>query len=469
MPRPIAVLVEDNAEQSEFSRSILESVGYTVHTFFAASPALDAIGGVRFFADLFVLDRRLPVNEGEPDTDEVGDDLLAEVKSRFPDARIIVFTGFATINQLQVAMSNNGQIPTGDGGTIDRVSVFKKDQSIEFREAVAKHADVLRRLNDIEVASDIPSVQIDSGAGRLIKRVALAYNATSVTARRLSGGLSSSSVWSCELRDAHSVVARVVVKDVKKPDQLAGLASLLPASMALSTLATLSGLINGRYVNVMRAAGAGSISLFELLGQDPSQASAIIAPIARALSEVPVSSTTKRLDEVIANFISYDEMAVVLDGIGVPAPSPSMQISVQQGWRHGDLHPGNVLIIDEGAALIDFDSECVAGGCVDLIALELSTLVHPESPIRGQLWPGEEEIRASLGTANFGASHGCAVWFAGLNVLFELVGASHREVWATRLAYAARQLRYDDVRADVQVTSRVIAIIARACSELDLT
>lgn len=84
MANPIAVLVEDDPEQADFSRGVLETAGYTVRSFNSIAPALDYLHTSADLVDLFVLDRRLPVNAGEPATDEFGDELLKEVRSDYP-------------------------------------------------------------------------------------------------------------------------------------------------------------------------------------------------------------------------------------------------------------------------------------------------------------------------------------------------------------------------------------------------
>jgi hypothetical protein len=259
----------------------------------------------------------------------------------------------------------------------------------------------------------------------------------------------------------------VIVKDVKKPDQLRGIAGLLPPSMAMSTIATLSGLMDGRYANVMQAAGSGSQTLMSLVEAEPHHALELLVPVAEALRAIPSSATTENLEEVVSAFITYEDLVLALEPLELAPPSRTMQVSLARGWRHGDLHPGNILIVSDRAALIDFDSECVAGACIDLVALLVSTLVHPDSPIRGQGWPDEDQVATDFGTPNFGRDHPCIAWFAGLHQIREQLGAGQREFWATVLAYAARQLNYGDVLEDPETHRRVIALVRRSHAELE--
>lgn len=467
MTKHFAVLVEDDPEQAEVSHRVLEDAGFDVLVFPAAAPALDRIRTAGFSADLFVLDRRLPVNPGEPDTDEVGDELLAEVRATFPDARVVVFTGYASIPHLQTVLSGNGQIPTPTGAMIDRISVLEKHQSIELRDMVSSYRTVLQHLDDIEIVSVPLGTDVDGQSSRVLRRVALEYGATAMTVSALGGGLSSSRVWSCELRDAENVVGSVIVKDVKKPNQLGGIAGLLPSSMAMSTLGTLSGLMDGRYANVMQAAGAGSQDLMSMLEGQPDRAIELLSPVAEALRAIPSTPTTVNLEDLVGAFITYEDLSITLSSLGLPPPSRTMQISLERGWRHGDLHPANILIVGDHAALIDFDSECVGGACIDIVALLISTLVHPDSPIRGQNWPDEDDITTAFGTSDFGRGHRCAAWFTGLHQIRVESALGQREFWAMVLAYTARQLKYSDVQDDPETRGRVIALVSRAHSELE--
>ena len=91
------------------------------------------------------------------------------------------------------------------------------------------------------------------------------------------------------------------------------------------------------------------------------------------------------------------------DGFGISIPAGSLTATVNVGVRHGDLHPANVLIDNGVAVLIDFDSSGFASAAMDPVTALLSTLVHPDSPLRGDAWPDVGEIEGLLRFAG--------VWF----------------------------------------------------------
>src|SRR5689334_5101552 len=101
MPEPLAVLVEDLPEQVRISEEVLQAAGFSVKTYSDFNSAQDYVRNTTDLVDLIVLDRRLPVTYGDPPVDEVGDQLLQEVRESHPDARVIVFTGFTGVPHIQ--------------------------------------------------------------------------------------------------------------------------------------------------------------------------------------------------------------------------------------------------------------------------------------------------------------------------------------------------------------------------------
>lgn len=194
MTNPIAVLIEDDPQQAEVSQGVLETAGYAVRSFNSIAPARDYLHTSTDLIDLFVLDRRLPVNAGEPATDEFGDELLKEVRSNYLDARLVVFTGFATIRHVQESLQGSGQLPAQDGQPIDRVTVLEKDQSLEFKEQVEQFRQLLQTLDDIEIITPPGTASLNARDKRVLRRLAFDYRAVSISVASLDGGLTGAGV-----------------------------------------------------------------------------------------------------------------------------------------------------------------------------------------------------------------------------------------------------------------------------------
>jgi CheY-like chemotaxis protein len=466
MSNPIAVLVEDDPQQADVSQGVLEAAGFEVRSFDSIAPTLDYLHTSADLVDLFVLDRRLPVHTGEPATDELGDELLKEVRSQYPDARLIVFTGFATIRHVQDALQGSGQLPAQEGQPIDRVTVLEKDQSLEFKEQVEQLRQLLQSLDDIEIITSPDAAPLSDLDKRVLRRLAFDYHAVSISVVSLGGGLTGASVWRCDVNRSEGHIATVVAKRVESTGARGGLPELLPHANTTSTTATLSGLMAGSRLNVLQIAGDTPYALMSIIAEDPARAVELAKPIWDALHGVAAQQKTLSVAELCESLIAWDELSGLLGPYGVQAPAGTLTATTRVGVRHGDLHPGNVLIDNEQAVLIDFDSTTFASGVLDPVTMLISTLVHPDSPIRGVLWPDASEIALSFATAGFGQRHACGPWFRGVQEWIEEGRSSQREYWALVLAYAARQLRYQDVRDNPEIVSRVVAIARRAAEAL---
>ncbi|WP_026544997.1 phosphotransferase [Arthrobacter sp. 35/47] len=466
MTDPIAVLVEDDPEQAEVSQSVLEAAGYVVQSFNSIAPAQNHIRTSEDLIDLFVLDRRLPVNAGEPATDEFGDELLNEVRLGHPDARLIVFTGFATIRHVQESLQGSGQLPAQEGQPLDRVTVLEKDQSLEFKEQVEQFRKLLQDLDDIEIITSPGAAPLSVLDKRTLRRLAFDYGAASVSVSSLAGGMTDAGVWRCQINRTEGLIATVVAKRVRAPGSAGGLPELLPRANTTAIVRTISGLMAGKHVNVLQLAGESPYSLMDVIAERPAQAVELAKPVWDALHGVAAQQTTLTVAALSESLIAWERLSELLRAYGIQTPAGSLSVTTHIGPRHGDLHPGNVLIDNGQAVLIDFDSETFAAGLLDPITMLISTLVHPASPLCGEAWPDASHITSTFATPEFGQGHSCEVWFRGVQDWINECQTSQREYWALVLAYAGRQLQYGDVLKNQEIVDRIVAIAALAADAL---
>lgn len=467
MSDPIAVLVEDDPEQAAVSAGVLRDEGFEVRMFEALGPALEYLQLPKELVDLFVLDRRLPVRLGDNVSDELGDELLAQVSRDYPDACIVVFTGFASIEHVQQAVHGSVPLPQCEGEALDRISVLQKHQSLDFKNRVRQLRRLLQTLDDIELIVD-GSGAVSALHRRMLRRLAHNYGASSVNAHPLGGGLTDAAVWRCELRGPKGPISSVVAKQ-GKPGKVpeVWLTELLPKAFVATGIATVTGLMAGNPLHVFQVAGAHPVPLMELLGTNPEVAVESAQPVWEALADLPSQPGIQRIDDICTSLIKWSTLQEVLHEHGISAPAGSLTASVAVGARHGDLHPGNMLCVNDATILIDFDSVTYAAGGLDPVTALISTLVHPDSPIRGEGWPSPNEIEATFDTTDFGAGHPCEAWFHATRQWMTACCASERERWALVLAYAGRQLQYGDVLESSMVVDRLLALARWATGKFD--
>lgn len=465
MIKPIAVLIEDDPEQAEISQAVLDTAGFDIRYFEDFATALTFLDSAPENIDMFVLDRRLPLNIGEPASDELGDELLVRVRADYPDARLIVFTGYATVRHVQKTLTGGGQLPSQSDTTIDRITVLEKDQSLEFKQHVEDFRQLIQRLADIELTTQ-DGIRLPPIDQRVLRRLGFEYRAVSVSVIPLTGGLTTADVWKCELmtRDGH--LSTVVAKKVKSTRLRGGLPELLPRVSTTATLDSLSGLMAGSKLNLLQVAGDDPRALMELIGSDPERAVALVRPIWNALSAVADQRRILPIADICGPLIEWNELESRLVSHDVQVPPGSLTATTRFGVRHGDLHPGNVLVDEDQAVLIDFDSTTFGAAVLDPVTMLLSTLVHPSSPIRGRDWPDENEIATRFGTSEFGDGHQSATWFKGLLGWLTDCRTSDREFWAVVMAYSSRQLEYPDVKADPPIVDRLLVLCRLAVQKL---
>lgn len=466
MSNPIAVLVEDDPEQMAVSKDLLETEGFDVEAFDAIAPVLEYLRNPPDLVDLFVLDRRLPVIPGDVSSDEFGDELLQQVCSEHPDACIVVFTGFASVSQVQHAVRGSAPLPAHNGDALDRIRVLEKHQSLAFRDHVRGFRAVLQAHENVELVSEGDRIE---GAlqKRMLRRLAHQYGATSISVRFLKGGLTGAAVWRCELRGPAGPICEVVAKQSKAKNS-AGvrLTELVSRTLVATGIGVVRGLMAGEQIQVLQVAGEDPVALMDLIAAEPDRAVAIVRPVFDAFDGLQSLGSTLPIEEICAPLISWAGLAENLREYGVKLPAGTLVATTNLRACHGDLHPGNVLSVEGEPVLIDFDSSTHASAALDSVVLLVSTLVHPDSPIRGSAWVGIEHIRSSFGTADFGVGHPSEAWFSSVHAWMIECCASERERWALVLAYCGRQLGYDDVYTSPDVVERVLALAHLAAEKL---
>jgi len=97
MARPLEVcIVDDEQIVCERLQPVLEKNGFLVETFTDSQSAMDRLAEKKF--DILITDLKM----AHPD----GIELLKYARQRFPDIRVVVITGFATVETARQAMKS---------------------------------------------------------------------------------------------------------------------------------------------------------------------------------------------------------------------------------------------------------------------------------------------------------------------------------------------------------------------------
>lgn len=463
-----AILVEDDAQQVYFTKGILVDRGFDVMIFDHAESALVGLSSVCRPVDLVVLDRKLPQKELDEPSDEVGDSLLKVFLEELPDTVFVIFTGYTDIFHHQFATSGRGTISVGSS-SFDRVLAYEKGQAPEFDEYVDELSRSLNKISDLEVIG-LPEKGPDLAISRrLLRIVTQHYGGESITVKALSGGKTELPVWHCTIRDTSgNEVATVVVKqtDGSKIPPPSGLHTILPAGVVAAPVAIIAGMCDGKRAQVMQVAGAAPRSLLTLIDEDDESAARHLSVIANAIQSISVGAPcTRSLEDLVQPLIPWAKMVEIASLHGIQLPRREKRASARIGAQHGDLHPGNILEANDSPVLIDFDNEVFSSRLLDPITALLSPLFHSDSAIRKSNWPTVEQCTV-LHTEGFLEGSPCRGWASEAQRWVERALTSENERWALVLAYALRQLKYDDVLDHPQLKQRAIALAKKASSAL---
>lgn len=464
-----AVLVEDDLEQIYFTKSILIEHGFSVVSYAYADEAIDGLASINRPIDLVVLDRKLPQSELDEPRDEVGDDLLRTFLTALPDTVFIVFTGYTNIFHQQFATRRRGTIGLGRA-SFDRVCAYEKSQAPEFDEYVELISQTINRIGDLELIGLVEEEGKDlTTSRRLLRLVAEHYGGDSISVKELTGGKTALPVWSCRIKDSSgNEVASVVVKqtDGSKVAPASGLHTLLPAGVVAAPVAQVSGLCDGKRAQVMQIAGLEPVSLLELLDEKQDLAAKKLSVISEAIQAVPGGgSCTKTLEELVQPLLPWAKLTELSSIHEIPLPRGEKKASARIRAQHGDLHPGNILLVDNAPVLIDFDNEVFGSRLIDPITVLLSPLFHSDSPVRDSDWPTPEQC-AAVDTEVFLEGSPCLQWMTEAQRWVNEVLTSENERWALILAYSVRQLKYDDVLENPRIRSRAVMLARKAAQAL---
>ncbi|MDV7189069.1 phosphotransferase [Mycolicibacterium fortuitum] len=458
-------MVEDDQEQIYFNRAVLSERGFDVRVFENYDAVMEAVDGVKRPVDLVVLDRRLPRSATDEPTDQTGDDLLNVLLDKLPDTPFIVFTGHTDFVHAQFTL-NRGVISVGpDGEHIVRVYPFEKEQTLEFGRYIDELRDHLDRLSDIHVDGVIGDDQSTKISRRLLRCVARHFGGASILAVPLTGGLGGKPVWWCQVVDRQGrTIASIVVKQSDRipATTTGGLRSLLPARFVAASVASIGGLCDARIAQVTQLAGSEPRPLLDLILSDDQLASSGLAQITQAMrSALHGAAVTQTLEELMRPLIAWTKARDLLAGEGIACPRATLGAPTTIVAQHGDLHPGNILLVDGSPILIDFDDEKMASRLLDPVTALLSPLFHRASPIRDGEWPTLDQCRA-LGSGRF--LDGCPIpeWVGVCQDWLAHAATSDREMWSIVLGYAARQLKYPDVISSTVAKGHAIALATAA-------
>jgi hypothetical protein len=198
------------------------------------------------------------------------------------------------------------------------------------------------------------------------------------------------------------------------------------------------------------AAGFGS-TLFECAKINEARVGAAVQSVERITEtwRADVGETRMPVRDVRRRLLG-DEDFVSLSGafnLDWAREFENRQIQVRWCCIHGDLHGSNVLVDEEGKAiLIDYGDVGEGPASLDPVTLELSALFHPQGPFIDTDWPSAAQARNWADLDSYVVGCSCPEFILECRNWAQQAAAGRRELAASMYTYLIRQLKYPDTR-----------------------
>lgn len=418
------------------------------------------------FFDLIVLDLNIPTTDALSDRDpQHGFSVFTKAQHAMSGTPIFVLTGSSAERFIPELLGGTRQVDIwGEGkpvGTVDFLPKFRFDQ---FPTKLAPLLSSIAALSDVELDKGCITLSIQDD--RLIRIFARKFGGTRVVVSSLGGGLSGAKVLRLKVTDTqgaliHDAVAKLgtraeIAEEGRRFDQQ--VSRLQPHSTPRKLLELDAGA--GANAGVFYGLAAG----FERTAFDAAQGcngdeNQVIATIESCISQWSNGiQQSRRTVQEIRRLKASDEVCAALEEkFGIEWLRDFENRPIQTRWccAHGDLHGENVLLDNEGrAVIIDYGDVGEATASMDPVTLELSLLFHPKGPLRGSAngfsgWPSESQARNWGNIEKY--TEGCNLqpFIRACRDWALRAAAGKRELAASAYAYLLRQLKYDDTNKDL--------------------
>lgn len=446
-----------------------EGILLTVSTNLEDAAAVIDAGSNAF--DIAICDLKIPSRPGLLDEAvEFGLVALRRLIDEWPGVAVIVLSAFGTVDVVSDMMLDARQEDLyGARESYAMLRFFQKAQILDALEVVARAKWHLAQIAEIELHAP----DLSDAYKQAVRIFARRKGGAQVAYQALAGGRSGAQTGLATVRSGDGAQTAHVVAKLTTRDRATGEKDRyqrhVSGRLGAASYADLSeevfagcGAFAGLFYSV---ADVFDRDLFRVLAADAADAARVVPAIA-ALSApwmAGVPQTPKTWADVRRNLIDdagYEEVARSFAISHVPDGR-----AVQTRWtsQHGDLHGANVLV--DGSlrpVMIDYGRAGHAASVLDAITLELSAVFHPDSPFRGDPWPGTDDLARWGDLDEYVRDCPYPAFVRACREWSDAVRCGERDLFASVNAYCLRNLQFDDVDKP-----RALALQAYAADRLN--
>jgi CheY-like chemotaxis protein len=409
--------------------------------------------------DLAVCDLKIPESRLVPQPHTAhGLRAFDNIRARFPGVPVIIYSGFGSsaFGELGDRLSAAPQHDLFGEGATDHVIHRSKGDPEKLIDEIREFAAQLSRLDEIEITPGPSREYLTYYDRRLLRIYARQQQCSLVHVERLAGGRSGAVTVKLACESIDGPAGGAIVAKLNTYDEVQGERQRykryiggLGATTFTPLMETLVAGAGDRAALFYALAQGFDTSLFDLLAQSDVDAATVVANLFEAVSAWREGAKSRAVElALIRRALLSDERVhdlpesskALFDNV-----SNHQHVNVRWGTSHGDLHGGNVLVKDrEIPVLIDYGRLGEMTASLDPITLELSAILHPDSPVDLNGWPNPDQAERWDDLDFYLDKCPTPAFVGACRTWTDAVARAPREMDATVLAYALRQLRFHE-------------------------
>lgn len=407
--------------------------------------------------DLIFLDLKIPTEDSSMDSNpNNGRSVLDAIVALAPGTPVLILTGSSAEEFLPDILQLAHRVNIWGGGeSLALIGLQKKHRLNQLDETIAPYIKACDAIFDVELQS---ADELSFQEGRLIRIFARYVDGVFCRVKKISGGLSGAKVYQLLVTGEngakiHDAIAKLgdpvaINKEVDCYDRFIMRLDAGATPRKISVMQYGAKNMSGVFYSLANASERNMFSFFE------NGAGPVMEKLAGSVEKWQAAALQRRvrIGDIRRCFIDDEGFAPVRADIshGWVEAFENLEIQVNWGGVHGDLHGLNVLVSESGnPVLIDYGDVGEGASSQDPITLELSAIFHIDGPLKGRGWPSKETAMKWGKDAFIDEDCPASEFFGACRKWAEKVSVGKRERAAVAYGYLVRQLKYSDCNREL--------------------
>ncbi len=398
--------------------------------------------------DLIILDLAIPSKIGLMDQDtQYGLQCFYKIKENAFGTPVIILTGSTAEDFIDQLLTSQDVVNLW-GEELSLIRFSKKYNILDGLELIDSYKRKWLNLSNIEINNI--DFELDWFNKRLFKIFVLKKGGVRCSVEVVGGGLSEAEVYKMIVYNSQgNIIFNIICKIANSEiiDQ--------ETNNYNNYICRLPNNASARLIDTIKVGAKNKVGVFYSLAQgfnDHFFSERILYNSTSAFNclkafyqgwEVSEKRTT--IGDIRKLVLSDENLEKIKQQYDLDWVSSFEAINVQVNWGccHGDLHGLNILVKDETAILIDYGDVKEAPACLDPITLELSLLFHPKGPLLVGNKISDTMIDSFLGESLQIDDDYCLDYINECRDWISNKSIGKKEVLSVRYAYLIRQLKYN--------------------------